>query len=350
LGWCLLLLLTLGFNSAVWAYAGNAYISQSIWDSVGSTMQVFAGTEVDQNGNGATITLIENTHWKDDGYNVDVKRVISIYASPNNPAWLLFTSGDTYAVVKITLGTNVPSDTDVDSLSWYKKGTPDAPLSLAIEVGYETALATWTLNDAVGGTGYKYNGIDVEVATDAGFADKVIRYFDSASETTTSLGKVLQYAMGELVDGRELSTDEDGMDYYFRVRGKVYGGFESAWASAPFTTQSVGGGVPMTFDIPMVTGYPLCMYMISMPYNLDYANAQSIAEDINTTIGADPDSGQGVTEISRFNPATQGWESASYNTDLHFWVSSPDPVDIVPGEGYILYFKSDITGWTPNTL
>lgn len=89
------------------------------------------------------------------------------------------------------------------------------------------------------------------------------------------------------------------------------------------------------------------MYMISMPYNLDYTNGQAIADDINAAIVKD--GATGVSEVDRFNRELQRFEGVSYNADLGFWVFDPPETNfpIIPGEGYILYYRSDIMNWTP---
>ncbi len=240
------------FASPALAYITYVHVDNSLLS--GATITVFsqAGAPAQNSSQtlvqGTNYTVEENVTY--DGH--DCRRY-SLLNIPNNKAYLLLVKSGQYAVAgPFAAGTTAPTYHYVGALTYYKTGNPDAPGSLAITSGYETAKATWTLNDAADGTGFKYDGVILQVATDSNFAQLVVPASGGGLQrlvtSTTITPAVLQYAMGKLVDGRELLTDEDGVDYWFRVRGTVAGGFQSSWSSGQFTTLPVGGGTAGSFS------------------------------------------------------------------------------------------------------
>lgn len=271
--------------------------------------------------------------------------IYDVYDAPASTVhFVLLKSTTHYRILSAGMGTTVPPTTTFTSpVTFYVTGPPVQVQGLEVVNGFETAKASWTLSPD-----YDYSSVKVQVATDAGFT---IFVQDETLSDTTVIDKdppFDDYAFGELVDGRVLTP---GTDYWIRVIGTVKGEADSPPADKAFATNSAGVP-PLTFNIVDFTP-TWSKYMISMPYNLDYADGKSIAEDINTQLAVHYseaiDGSNGVFEVDRYNPATQQFESVYFDGN-DFAAFPPGPAfDIVSGEGYIVYTKKQIMGWTPKT-
>ena len=86
------------------------------------------------------------------------------------------------------------------------------------------------------------------------------------------------------------------------------------------------------------------IYWLSLPTSGNYTNAVSIISDINASAGLPADSGSLVTQIGRWNGATQTYETYDY---LGFLGWSGSNFNFVPGEGYLINLAGNIISWKP---
>ncbi|MFA4844095.1 MAG: hypothetical protein WC632_04000 [Candidatus Margulisiibacteriota bacterium] len=163
--------------------------------------------------------------------------VYNIYAAPSAATYLLLKTASTYSILPVSMGTTIPPTTTYDTATFYKMGPPNDPVILGKLWGYETAKVSWSLSENTDGTGFEYSGIELQLATDNGYANLVVRM--PQNETLTSTSKIYSWALGELVDGRKLTS---GTSYWFRVRGLVDGVAPSGWAKADFTMLAAVAG------------------------------------------------------------------------------------------------------------
>jgi len=236
---CLLFLAS--YLAPAFGYAGIAKLKEDMLSGV-ETVHVFSGEKPNQKSeatSGDLVLLNKDDNYEIDDANDDTYRIYNIYDAPSKPVYLLLLKSDKYAILgAVPMGTTVPVTTPYDSAKFYKNGKPDAPSVLPFEVGYETAKAAWTLS-----SDYDYSQIEIEVATHSGFgSDDLLA--DSDNNTTTQSGKISEYKVGSLIDGRVLETNADGIKYFFRLRGKVAGVDPSVWMDSHFTTEGLGAVLP----------------------------------------------------------------------------------------------------------
>jgi len=270
-------------------------------------------------------------------------------------------TGSSWAASALALSGTEAKDYFISGTTDHLKATPNAPLisiqESQIRIDQTSSTETTLIITVTAQNGTSPNLIDVGGNTTGNYALQIIRSGDTSLSLTV-------FPSGADINGAALINQNSGT---FTVKGPYLQTGQAytitAWNRNWFSPDDTAiggdkkttvdwtllgaGAPPMTFNIPLTPNYPLSMYMISMPYNLDYTNGQAIADDINAAIVKD--GATGVSEVDRFNRELQRFEGVSYNADLGFWVFDPPETNfpIIPGEGYILYYRSDIMNWTP---
>ena len=351
----MLLFLLLGLSTAAWSYAGNVFILQTEYVAAGGVsgiVGVYAGDKPDQTGAGSRpltagdtaanykinpLSVTPTAPWNPSGL-----RYINIiiYDSPNNPAWILMakTGGPSglYSTIRADLGDTVPTDTPVNSITWYYKGTAAIPGTLAVNAGYEVAKATWVLD-----TNYDYDSVDAQLTSSAGTVIDEINDAGAHFAITNILGRAQQYKTGQLIDGRVLNV---GTPYIIKVRGNVAGPFDSDWATRSFTTNLAAGGGPVTktwtFYKP-ATG----INTFAVPFTPATArDSGGTARDITTV-------GRAIKEINRQAGAQRvkvfGWFDNS--TQIHKGLTSITYTGGAP-DADVNATTSTATGGTPTII
>jgi len=215
-------------QGSAFGYAGIVNINSSL---VTGPVIIFSGPKPNQ----TTLKDSPNTNY--DYKIVGGYVVYNIYDAPSAATYLLLKTASTYSILPVSMGTTIPPTTTYDTATFYKMGPPNNPVILGKLWGYETAKVSWSLKEDTDGTGFEYSGIELELATDKGYQNLVVR--KPQNETLTSTSKTYSWSMGELVDGRTLTN---GTSYWFQVRGLVDGVASSGWAQADFTTSAAVAG------------------------------------------------------------------------------------------------------------
>jgi hypothetical protein len=255
--------------SAAFSYAGIVRLSKAAVLSGVTDVKLFSGTKPNQT---SLATLAEGSNYTVDNTTNPTYRIYNIYDAPGSPAYLLLLKGSTYSIISGAMGTTVPPTTTFDSAPSYKLGKPDAPQTLTEKHGYETAKVNWALNDKTDGTGFEYSWLNVELASDASYTTKI---------KTTTLGKTLAYAMGELVDGSKLDS---GKQYWFRVNGLVDGVAPSDWSEITYTTLSGAGALTPTTETWNLKVSGTGINTFAIPFIANAATTKPISYE-TTTVG-----------------------------------------------------------------
>jgi len=338
-----------------WAGSSNIYILKSVYDAA-TSIRLFAGPKVNQLGAGSNALLLA-THYQDDGempWHSGTYHRLTIFSSPWNPAWLLFERSDgRYSIVRDELGPTRPTELTIDSLTYYLKGQPAAPQTLAVTPGYEVAKATWTLS-----ADYDYESVDLELSAASDFSTRIDAIDDAGVHATTTniAGKPLQYKTGQLIDGRLMGT---GTNYWVRVKGKISGVSDSVWASQGFATLSGGGGaVTINLKRTVVSGLGINSFSapnrtctISSPLrgstdrtsaltSTSITNAYDLCKAINEI--------QGVPVVRTFGFWNQD-SQVEYGQVITYSGTDIDPtivtalraVTLEPGRGYQIFLKPE---------